>query len=126
MQNSSETHKKRRPWTAARGGDDDDVDYFIASRHATTAAPTVRVATRTDPLTDLESLAGSDDGHFDDEDGHMSAGNGEADSSHRGDTTGMPRAASCTQHLHHARITCITMHHLHQTCITCINPAPPA
>ena len=34
---------------------------FIASRHATTAAPTICVDTRTDPLTDLESLAGSDD-----------------------------------------------------------------
>ena len=33
----------------------------------------------------------------------------------RGDTTGIPRAASRTQHPHHACITCITMNHLHQT-----------
>ena len=44
----------------------------------------------------------------------------------RGHITRIPRAASRTQHLHHACITCITMHHLHQTCITCINPASPA
>ena len=62
---------------------------FIASRHATTAAPTVGVDTRADPRTDLESLAGSDD----DDDGHMSAGDDEAHA-HFGVVTRRPSIAA--------------------------------
>ena len=51
-------------------------------------SPAVGVDTRIDPLTDLESLASSDD----DDDGNMSAENGEADSSHRTDTCARPHA----------------------------------
>ena len=74
---------------------------FIASRHATTAAPIVGVDTRTDPPTDLESLAGSDDDYFDDDDGHMSADNGDADSSHRTGTCARPHVT----HSHHGDAT---------------------
>ena len=45
-------------------------------------SPTIGLDTQTDPLTDLESLAGSDD----DDDGRISADNGEAGPSHHTDT----------------------------------------
>ena len=44
----------------------------------------------------------------------------------RGDTTGIPRAASRCITLHHVRITCITREPPASRCITCIKPASPA
>ena len=59
------------------------------------------VDTRIDPPTDLESLAGSDDDCFDDDDEHMSADNGDAGSSHRTGTCARPHAT----HSHHGDAT---------------------
>ena len=51
-------------------------------------SPTVSVDVQTDPLTDLESLAVSDD----DDDGHISADNGEVGPSHHTGTCAHPHA----------------------------------